>query len=140
MKISTETLLNRYAYGALKRSIDIAGSTVGIVLLAIPGLAIASAIRLTMGRPVLFRQLRPGLLEAPFVLWKFRTMREAGNSAGEPLPDSERLTPLGRLLRATSLDELPALWNVLRGEMSLVGPRPLLMEYLRDVVTPSSPG
>jgi lipopolysaccharide/colanic/teichoic acid biosynthesis glycosyltransferase len=83
-----------------------------------------------MGSPVLFVQERPGLGGRPFRLVKFRTMRHATAPDGAPLPDADRLTPLGRFLRATSLDELPQLWNVLRGELSLVGPRPLLMQYL----------
>lgn len=83
-----------------------------------------------MGRPVLFRQTRPGLHGKPFKMIKFRSMRDALDASGNPLPDAKRLTPLGRFLRASSLDELPGLWNVLTGEMSLVGPRPLLMEYL----------
>jgi lipopolysaccharide/colanic/teichoic acid biosynthesis glycosyltransferase len=92
--------------------------------------AVAVMIRLTMGNPVLFRQVRPGCRERPFCLLKFRTMEDVSGPDGQPRPDFERLTPLGRFLRRTSLDELPQLWNVLKGEMSLVGPRPLLMRYL----------
>ena len=114
----------------LKRLIDlalvIAASPVSVPLV----LAAAGAIWLTMGRPVLFRQVRIGFREHPFTLWKLRTMRDAAGPDGQPLPDDLRLTRVGRFLRATSLDELPELWNVLRGEMSLVGPRPLLPEYL----------
>jgi lipopolysaccharide/colanic/teichoic acid biosynthesis glycosyltransferase len=101
------------------------------LLLAAPLLlVVALAVRLNLGSPVLFRQRRPGLHGRPFTMVKFRTMRDAIGRDGRPLPDAARLTPFGTLLRATSLDELPELWNVLRGEMSLVGPRPLLMEYL----------
>jgi lipopolysaccharide/colanic/teichoic acid biosynthesis glycosyltransferase len=113
-----------------KRLIDVA---VAAVLLALVGpilLGTALLIRIAMGAPVLFRQQRPGRHGRPFILLKFRTMREAADRSGSQLPDADRLTPLGRWLRRTSLDELPQLWNVLRGDMSLVGPRPLLMEYL----------
>jgi lipopolysaccharide/colanic/teichoic acid biosynthesis glycosyltransferase len=113
-----------------KRMLDVAVAAV-LLVLAAPLLAlIALAIRLVMGSPVLFKQVRPGRYARPFTLVKFRTMREAAGPDGRPLPDAERLTRLGRFLRATSLDELPQLWNVLRGELSLVGPRPLLLEYL----------
>ncbi len=108
----------------LKRGIDVVGSLAGLVVAAVPMAVIAVAVRVALGRPVLFRQVRPGLGGEPFTLVKFRTMR-----AG-PGDDAERLTRFGRLLRSTSLDELPELWNVLRGDMSLVGPRPLLVEYL----------
>jgi len=114
----------------MKRTMDIALAAAALALLSPVLLLVALLIRLTMGRPVLFRQLRPGLHGEPFELLKFRTMRDAVDARGMPLPDGERLTRLGRFLRASSLDELPELWNVLKGEMSLVGPRPLLMEYL----------
>lgn len=109
---------------------DVTASLLGLVLLA-PLLAlVALVVRWRLGATVLFRQQRPGLGGKPFVLTKFRSMRDAVGTDGKPLGDAERLTPLGRRLRAWSLDELPTLWNVLRGDMSLVGPRPLLMEYL----------
>jgi lipopolysaccharide/colanic/teichoic acid biosynthesis glycosyltransferase len=114
----------------MKRTFDLLVAGAALVFLLLPMLVIALAVRVRLGRPVLFVQLRPGLHGVPFSLIKFRTMREAYDEKGEPLPEEERLTRLGRFLRATSLDELPELWNVLRGEMSLVGPRPLLMEYL----------
>jgi len=114
----------------LKRVFDVVVSATALVVLApVMGL-IALAVWRTMGRPVLFRQARPGLHGKPFVMYKFRTMRDLRDAEGNLLPDEARLTPFGRWLRATSLDELPELVNVLRGEMSLVGPRPLLMEYL----------
>jgi sugar transferase EpsL len=115
---------------AAKRVFDVAASAAGLVLLAPLLGGVALAIRMRLGRPVLFRQRRPGLHGEPFTLLKFRTMRDALDADGTPLPDEARMTRLGRLLRSTSLDELPTLWNGLRGEMSLVGPRPLLMEYL----------
>jgi sugar transferase EpsL len=114
----------------IKRALDLAAAAAGVVILAPVMAATALAVRATLGRPLLFRQLRPGWRAEPFTLYKFRTMREAAGPDGTPLADEARLTRLGRLLRATSLDELPTLWNVLRGDMSLVGPRPLLMEYL----------
>lgn len=114
----------------LKRLFDLLAAALGLLLLAPLLLALAWLVRRRIGAPVLFRQLRPGLHGRPFALLKFRSMREALDERGRPLPDAERLTPFGRFLRATSLDELPELWNVLRGDMSLVGPRPLLIEYL----------
>lgn len=114
----------------MKRLVDVMGAAVGLVVLS-PLLAVlALAIRVTMGRPVVFAQVRPGLHGKPFRLYKLRTMRHAVDADDRPLPDSERITRLGHLLRSTSLDELPELYNVLKGDMSLVGPRPLLMSYL----------
>jgi lipopolysaccharide/colanic/teichoic acid biosynthesis glycosyltransferase len=113
-----------------KRIFDLALAVPGLVLIS-PVLAIlALLVRITHGPPVLFRQKRPGYLGRPFDLYKFRTMSDARDGQGNLLPDPERITSLGRFLRSTSLDELPELFNVLRGEMSLVGPRPLLMRYL----------
>ncbi|HEU5209573.1 MAG TPA: sugar transferase [Longimicrobiales bacterium] len=117
-------------YARAKRAIDIVVSAAGLVLLAPAMALIALMVRGALGGPVLFRQTRPGLHGRPFTILKFRTMRTAHDTGGRPLPDSRRLTPFGRFLRSSSLDELPELWNVLRGDMSLVGPRPLLMEYL----------
>lgn len=114
----------------MKRAMDIVGAVVGLVLLAPVMAVIAVLIWWKLGRPILFVQLRPGLRGRPFRLYKFRTMSDARDADGHLLPDAERLIGLGRFLRATSLDELPELWNVLKGDMSLVGPRPLLMEYL----------
>lgn len=114
----------------LKRLFDLFVAATALLLLAPLLLVLAWLVRRRIGTPVLFRQLRPGLHGRPFELLKLRSMREALDERGRPLPDAERLTPFGRLLRASSLDELPELWNVLRGDMSLVGPRPLLMEYL----------
>ena len=109
---------------------DIIVSALALALLWPVILFTALAVRLFLGSPVLFRQVRPGLNGEPFELVKFRTMLDARTRDGSPLPDDQRLTKFGRLLRASSLDELPQLWNVLRGDMSLVGPRPLLMEYM----------
>lgn len=113
-----------------KRMLDVALAGVGLALLSPVMGAVALLVRSRLGSPVLFRQVRPGLHGEPFTILKFRTMRAAVDDQGRPLPDADRLTPLGRRLRAWSLDELPELVNVLRGEMSLVGPRPLLMHYL----------
>ena len=113
-----------------KRVIDLIGAAVLLAPAAAVMLAIAALVYLRMGRPVLFRQQRAGYWGRPFTLLKFRTMRDAFGPDGRPLPDARRLTPLGRWLRRLSLDELPQLLNVLAGDMSLVGPRPLLMRYL----------
>ncbi|MEA3587665.1 sugar transferase [Pseudidiomarina sp. 1APP75-27a] len=114
----------------MKRTFDILVSGTAVLLL-LPVLFVVSLLVLIYhGRPILFGQIRPGKDGSPFRMLKFRTMRDATDDEGKPLPDSERLTKFGIFLRATSLDELPGLWNVLKGDMSLVGPRPLLMEYL----------
>jgi lipopolysaccharide/colanic/teichoic acid biosynthesis glycosyltransferase len=114
----------------MKRLFDILAAALALSLLCMPLLLVAVLVRFKLGSPVFFRQTRPGLQGKPFQMIKFRTMRDAFDAEGRALPDSERLTAFGQLLRATSLDELPELWNVLKGDMSLVGPRPLLMEYL----------
>jgi lipopolysaccharide/colanic/teichoic acid biosynthesis glycosyltransferase len=113
-----------------KRGIDLLASAFGLVLLSPALCLLAVLVRWRLGRPVLFAQLRPGRHGRPFTLFKFRSMRDARDAGGRLLPDADRLTAFGRLLRSTSLDELPELWNVLKGDMSLVGPRPLLMQYL----------
>lgn len=115
---------------SFKRSFDILCSALALLLLWPMLLVLYVLVRVKLGSPALFRQQRPGLHGRPFMMVKFRTMLDALDADGNPLPDDVRLTRFGRLLRATSLDELPELWNVLKGEMSLVGPRPLLMEYL----------
>jgi lipopolysaccharide/colanic/teichoic acid biosynthesis glycosyltransferase len=115
---------------SLKRCFDLLVASVLLVLLMPVLLLVAVLVARKLGRPVLFRQTRPGMDGKPFTMIKFRTMRDAVDAHGRPLPDSERLGRFGQLLRASSADELPELWNVIRGEMSLVGPRPLLMEYL----------
>ena len=114
----------------MKRLVDILASFVGIILLTPVFLLVAFLIRKNLGSPVIFSQIRSGIDGKPFKIYKFRSMKNAIDTSGNPLPDAERLTPFGQKLRSTSLDELPELWNVLKGDMSLVGPRPLLMEYL----------
>jgi len=119
----------------LKRVIDLLVAVPALILLSPVLCATAVGVRLTMGKPTLFRHLRPGKKGVPFTLFKFRSMSQDNDWRGRPLPDEKRLTKFGRFLRRTSLDELPQLWNVVRGDLSLVGPRPLLMEYL-DRYTP----
>jgi lipopolysaccharide/colanic/teichoic acid biosynthesis glycosyltransferase len=114
----------------VKRLFDLLLTIPGVILISPLLLVLAVLVRIYLGAPVIFRQRRPGYRGEIFTLYKFRSMRDATDSNGKPLPDSERLTRLGRFLRALSLDELPELWNVLKGELSLVGPRPLLIEYL----------
>jgi len=114
----------------MKRCFDVLVAVAALLVLAMPLLVLALLVRVKLGKPVLFAQIRPGMHGKPFRMVKFRTMTDARGSDGILLPDAARLTPFGRFLRATSLDELPELWNVLKGDMSLVGPRPLLMEYL----------
>jgi lipopolysaccharide/colanic/teichoic acid biosynthesis glycosyltransferase len=119
----------------MKRVIELFAAAALIVCLSPVFMSLAFLVINYLGTPLLFRQQRPGLHGRPFTMYKFRTMRDAADAHGQPLPDHQRLTPLGRFLRSSSLDELPELFNVLRGDMSLVGPRPLLMEYL-DLYTP----
>lgn len=114
----------------IKRGLDIVGALIGLAIFSPAMIVIAILIRSTLGKPVLFRQVRPGLHGRPFTMWKFRTMRIACDADGNPLSDGGRLTRLGQFLREWSLDELPQFWHLLCGQMSLVGPRPLLPEYL----------
>lgn len=114
----------------LKRLLDIIIATTALILLSPLYAFVAYKVKKNLGSPLLFRQVRPGLHGKPFEMIKFRTMKDAVDEQGNPLPDSERLTPFGQMLRSTSLDEMPELWNVIKGDMSIVGPRPLLMEYL----------
>ena len=114
----------------LKRLLDIIIASIALILLSPLYLYVAYKVKKNLGSPVLFRQVRPGLHGKPFEMIKFRTMRDALDVQGNPLPDSERLTPFGKMLRSSSLDEMPELWNVIKGDMSIVGPRPLLTEYL----------
>lgn len=114
----------------MKRLFDLLISFLAIIILSPVIALVALKIRKNLGTPVLFKQVRPGLDGKPFEMVKFRTMKDAIDSNGNALPDAERMTPFGNKLRSSSLDELPELWNVLKGEMSLVGPRPLLMQYL----------
>jgi sugar transferase EpsL len=113
-----------------KRLFDLFLAVLGIILLSPIYLVIGLLVLIINGRPILFKQVRPGFQGEPFTVFKFRTMNDASDSEGNLLPDSQRLTSLGAVLRVTSLDELPELINVLRGEMSIVGPRPLLFQYL----------
>lgn len=133
----------------LKRLLDIIIASVALILLSPLYVFVAYKVKKNLGSPVLFRQVRPGLHGKPFEMIKFRTMKDAVDEQGNPLPDSERLTPFGQMLRSTSLDEMPELWNVIKGDMSIVGPRPLLMEYLplynseqakRNIVRPGMTG
>ena len=114
----------------MKRIVDFVLALIGLIALAPVIVIVAWAIRKRLGSPVIFSQVRPGLNGKPFRMVKFRTMRDAFDANGQPLPDTDRMTPFGSFLRSSSLDELPELWNVLKGDMSLVGPRPLLTEYL----------
>lgn len=114
----------------IKRLVDLSLSIVAIILLWPIALVVAIAIILSAGKPIIFSQIRPGMNAKPFKLYKFRTMKNLYDTDGHLLPDCERITRLGNLLRATSLDELPNLWAIIKGDMSIVGPRPLLMEYL----------
>ncbi|WP_312317285.1 sugar transferase [Acinetobacter variabilis] len=114
----------------LKRLLDIIIASIALILLSPLYALVAYKVKKNLGSPMLFRQVRPGLHGRPFKMIKFRTMKDAVDEQGNSLPDSERLTPFGQMLRSTSLDEMPELWNVIKGDMSIVGPRPLLMEYL----------
>lgn len=114
----------------LKRLLDIIIASIALTLLSPLYFYVAHKVRKNLGSPVLFRQIRPGLHGKPFEMIKFRSMKDAVDAQGNLLPDSERLTPFGKMLRSSSLDEMPELWNVIKGDMSIVGPRPLLMEYL----------
>jgi len=115
----------------IKRILDLAGAVLGLAVFGLPMAIVAGLIRLRMGSPVLYRVIRPGLHAEPFLLYKFRTMRDLVDTAGRSLSDKDRITPLGRFLRKTSFDELPQLINVLKEQMSLVGPRPLMVEYVK---------
>ncbi|MDM1722258.1 sugar transferase [Acinetobacter towneri] len=114
----------------IKRLLDIIIASIALILLSPLYFYVAHKVRKNLGSPVLFRQVRPGLHGKPFEMIKFRSMKDAVDAQGNLLPDSERLTPFGKMLRSSSLDEMPELWNVIKGDMSIVGPRPLLMEYL----------
>ena len=114
----------------IKRFLDIIIASIALILLSPLYAFVAYKVKKNLGSPVLFHQVRPGLHGKPFEMIKFRTMRDAVDAQGNSLPDSERLTPFGKMLRSSSLDEMPELWNVIKGDMSIVGPRPLLTEYL----------
>ncbi|MEA3420587.1 MAG: sugar transferase [Acidobacteriota bacterium] len=119
----------------VKRTLDIIASVAGLWLLSPLLVMLSLVVKIKLGSPILFKQMRPGLYGDPFVAYKFRTMSNACDEGGDFLPDADRLTSLGQFLRKTSMDELPELFNVIKGEMSIVGPRPLLMQYL-DRYTP----
>lgn len=114
----------------LKRLLDVVIASIALILLSPIYIFVAYKVKKNLGSPVLFRQVRPGLNGKPFEMIKFRTMKDMIDMQGHVLPDNERLTSFGKMLRSTSLDEMPELWNVIKGDMSIVGPRPLLMEYL----------
>lgn len=120
----------RTNYTSIKRVLDVVLASTALVVLSPVLIAIWLTVRLTLGSPVIFAQTRPGLYARPFRMYKFRSMTDSRDESGQLLPDAQRITPVGRLLRRSSLDELPELWNVVKGDMSLVGPRPLLTEYL----------
>jgi len=124
-------MMSRFCYHAAKRLFDFCAAVAGLLVLSPLLLIVALLVRFKLGSPVLFKQRRPGLRVKPFWVYKFRTMTDARNAAGELLPDTVRLVPFGRLLRKLSIDELPQLCNVVKGDLSLVGPRPLLMQYLQ---------
>jgi len=124
--IARRSLITR----SIKRTVDVTLALLTLVLLSPLFLFVGAVVAVSIGRPIFFSQLRPGLNGEPFLIRKFRTMTDTRNPNGDLLPDADRLTRFGQLLRSTSLDELPEFWNVLKGEMSLVGPRPLLLEYL----------
>ncbi len=130
-KVTEEAKVNKSIYRRFfKRLMDFILSLMAIIVLSPALIIIAILVRLKLGSPVLFKQKRPGLNEKIFTMYKFRTMTDEKDENGELLPDSVRLTKFGRMLRATSLDELPELWNIVRGDMAIVGPRPLLVQYL----------
>ena len=122
--------MNKKIYFTVKRAFDFTAALAGLIVLAPLLFLLAALVRFKMGSPVLFKQGRPGLYGKIFTIYKFRTMTDERDEEGALLPDGERLTPFGKFLRSSSLDELPELFNVLKGDMSLVGPRPLLAEYL----------
>jgi len=129
VRVFKRAALRRPRLEGAKRVLDVAASSTGLALLAVPMSVLALVVRQKLGAPVLFKQQRPGQGGRPFTIYKLRTMNDACGADGESLPDRDRITPLGALLRKTSLDEVPELWNVLKGDMSLVGPRPLLTRY-----------
>lgn len=122
--------MSKFCYPKIKRVFDLFFSIVGLICLSPVMATIALLVKMKLGSPIFFRQLRPGFYSRPFIIFKFRTMTDNVDEYGSLLPDGKRLTPFGNLLRSTSLDELPELLNIIKGEMSFVGPRPLLTKYL----------